>query len=98
MKHKNHGESNPQCNFSPSRNQMRKFCRKIFFIILILAALDIFCFRWGGGGVLLLLLIKAGQNRNLSQLVFVISFLDTTCPPNLHGAQCSVSTRSSGVA
>ena len=39
---------------------MRKFYRKIFFIILILRALDIFNFRHG---VLLLLLIAPGQTE-----------------------------------
>ena len=39
---------------------MRKFYHQVFFIILILRTLDIFCFRHG---VLLLLLITPGQNR-----------------------------------
>ena len=60
MKHKNPEESNLQCNFYHFRNYMRKFYHKIFFIILILRALDIFCFRHG---VLLLLLVKPGQKR-----------------------------------
>ena len=48
------------CNFSHFRNYMRKFYHRIFFIILILRALDLSCFRHG---VLLLLLITPDQNR-----------------------------------
>ena len=64
MKHKNHEESDLQCNFSQFRNHMRKFYHKIFFIVLILRALDLFCFKQG---VLLLSLITPGQNRGKSK-------------------------------
>ena len=62
MKYKNHEESNLQYNFSHFRSHMRKFYHQIFFIILILIlrALDSFCFRHG---VLLLLLITPSQNK-----------------------------------
>ena len=60
MKHKNHEELDVQCNFSPFKNYMRKFYHKIFFIILLLRALDLLLFRHG---VLLLLLITPGRNR-----------------------------------
>ena len=49
MKHKNHEESDLQCNFSRFRNYIPTFYHKIFFIILILRALDLFLFQaWGG--------------------------------------------------
>ena len=58
MKHKNHEESDLQCNFSHFKNYMRKFYHNIFFVTLILRASDLFCFRHG---VLLLLLIMREQ-------------------------------------
>ena len=64
MKHKNHEESDLQCKFFHFRNYMRKFYHKIFFIIMILRALDFFCFSHG---VMLLLLITPGQNRGKSK-------------------------------
>ena len=64
MKHKSNEESDLQRNFSHFINYMRKFYHKIFFIILILRALDLFCFR---NGVMLLLLITPGQNRGKSK-------------------------------
>ena len=60
MKHKNHEKLDLLCNFSHFRKYMRKFDHKIFFMILLLRASDLFCFRHG---VLLLLLITPGQNR-----------------------------------
>ena len=39
---KSHEESDLQCNFPHFRNYMRKFYHKIFFMILILRALDLF--------------------------------------------------------
>ena len=59
MIHTNHEESDLQCNFSHFRNYVQNFYDKIFFIILVLRALDLFCFRHG---VLLLLLIMPGRN------------------------------------
>ena len=49
----NHEESDLHWNFSHFRNHMQNFFQRIFFMILTLRALDIFCFRHG---VLLLLL------------------------------------------
>ena len=46
MKHKNHEESNLQCNFAHFRTHLQKFYHQTFFIILILRALDLFQ-AWG---------------------------------------------------
>ena len=61
MKHKNHEESDLQCNFSHFRNYIRKCYHKLSFVILILRDSDLFGFRHE---VMLLLLIRPGQNRS----------------------------------
>ena len=66
MKHKNREESDLQCTFFHFRNHMRKFYHKIFFMILILRAVDIFCFR---RDVLLLLIITPGKTE-VNQIFF----------------------------
>ena len=60
MKHRNHEESDLQCNLSHFRKYMQKFYHKIFFIILILRTLDLFCFRHR---VLVAVAHHARQNR-----------------------------------